>query len=238
MTADHPLDRPVWAALTSRQSGLALGNAHAVRIDAAYGLFAAAANPSPASLAALAAILPDDGQVGMVEAADWPQVPGVVNQPPVGVTQMIAGALTTVPPDGFAIVDLTEDDAAEMFALARLTQPGPFFEHTHRLGDFVGVKVGGVKVGGVRAGGRIAAMAGERLKLPGFTEVSAVCTHPDHRGHGYAQALMGVVAGRIEARGETPFLHVYPHNVGAIRLYQHLGYRIRAQMKMTVLSRA
>ena len=228
MPADHPLDRPVWNALTTRQSGLALGNGHAVRIDAAYGLFAAAADPSPASLAALAAILPDEGQVGMVEAADWPPVPGVVNQPPLGVTQLIAGALTTVPPDGFEIVDLTEDDAAEMFGLARLTQPGPFFERTHRLGDFVGVRVGG----------RIAAMAGERLKLPGFTEVSAVCTHPDHRGHGYAQALMGVVAGRIEARGETPFLHVYPHNVGAIRIYQHLGYRIRAQMKMTVLSRA
>jgi len=228
MTADHPLDRPVWNALTTRQSGLALGNSHAVRIDPAYGLFAAAADPSPANLAALAAILPEEGQVGMVEAADWPQVPGVVNQPPVGVTQMIAGDLTTVPAKGFEIVDLTEEDAAEMFALARLTQPGPFFERTHRLGDFVGVKVAG----------QLAAMAGERLKLPGFTEVSAVCTHPDHRGHGYAAALMGVVAGRIEARDETPFLHVYPHNTGAITIYERLGYRIRAQMKMTVLSRA
>lgn len=228
MTLDHPLDRPVWGALTTRQSGLAVGDAHAVRIDRTYGLFAAAADPSPANLVALAAIVLGEGQLGMVEAADWPAIPGVVNQPPIGVTQMVAGALMTVRPDGFEIVDLTEANAAEMFALARLTQPGPFFQRTHQLGDFVGVKIGG----------RLAAMAGERLKLPGFTEVSAVCTHPDHRGHGYAAALMGVVAGRIEARGETPFLHVYPHNTGAIRIYEHLGYRIRAQMKMTVLSHA
>lgn len=228
MTADHPLDRPVWAALTTRQSGLAIGNAQAVRIDPAYGVFAAAADPSPASLAALAAILPDEGEVGMVEAAEWPQVPGVVNSAPIAVTQMVAGDLTSVPAKGFEIVDLTEDDAAEMFALVRLTQPGPFFERTHRLGDFVGVRVGG----------RIVAMAGERLKLPGFTEVSAVCTHPDHRGHGYAAALTSFVAGRIEVRGETPFLHVYPGNAGAIRIYQQLGYRIRTEMKLTLLKRA
>ena len=228
MNTEHPLDRPVWNALTTRQSGLAIGDGKAVRIDAAYGFFAAAADHSPTNLAALAALVPEAGQVGMVEAADWPQVPGVTNAAPIGVTQMVAGVLTHVAAKGFEIVDLTEGDAAEMFALARLTQPGPFFERTHRLGDFVGVRVGG----------RIAAMAGERLKLPGFTEVSAVCTHPDHRGHGYAAALMGVVAGRIEARGETPFLHVYPHNTGAIGIYERLGYRIRTQMKMTVLSRA
>lgn len=228
MNTEHPLDRPVWNALTTRQSGLAIGNARAVRLDAAYGLFAAAADRAPASLAALAEIVPPEGQVGMVESTDWPAIPGVVNAAPVGVTQMLAGDLTFASPDGYEIVDLVEDDAAEMFALARLTQPGPFFERTHRLGDFVGVKVDGA----------LAAMAGERLKLPGFTEISAVCTHPDHRGHGYAAALMSVVAARIEARGETPFLHVYPDNDGAIRIYERIGYRIRAQMRLTLLSRA
>jgi predicted GNAT family acetyltransferase len=114
-----------------------------------------------------------------------------------------------------------------MFALANLTRPGPFCERTHRLGDFVGVKVDG----------QLVAMAGERLRLPGFTEVSGVCTHPDHRGHGYAAALMSVVAGRIQGWGETPFLHVYAHNTGAIRLYEALGYRVRRVMKMTVLTR-
>src|SRR5689334_3329394 len=206
MPADHPLDRPVWGALTTRQAALALGNAAAVRIDPAYGLFAAAADPSPRSLAALAAILPDDGEVAMVEAEDWPAIPGAIAQPPAAVTQMVAGRdLKLVAPDGYQIVDLSDFDAAEMLALATLTRPGPFFERTHRLGDFVGVRVDG----------QLVAMAGERLRLPGFTEVSGVCTHPDHRGHGYAAALMSVVARRIQDWGETPFLHVYAHNTAA-----------------------
>ena len=225
--ADHPLDRPVWAALTTRQSGLALGNSRAVRIDPDYGLFIAAADQSPASLAALAAILPAEGAVAMVEAHDWPPIPGARAEPPAAVCQMVAGELKSVAPAGFEIVDLVESDAAEMFDLARLTQPGPFYGRTHRLGDFVGVKTDG----------RLVAMAGERLRLPGFTEVSGVCTHPDHRGHGYAAALMSVVAGRIEDRGETPFLHVFAHNTGAIRIYEALGYAVRCEMKMTVLHR-
>ncbi|WP_293677328.1 GNAT family N-acetyltransferase [uncultured Phenylobacterium sp.] len=228
MTADHPLDRPVWASLTTRQSGLALGNARAVRLDPDYGVFVAAADDSAPNLAALGALVRAEGEAGMVEAGDWPAIHGVIAQPPVTLCQMVAGDLKGVAPGGFDVVDLTAQDGSEMFDLARLTQPGPFFGRTHRLGDFVGV----------RQGGRLVAMAGERMKLPGFTEVSAVCTHPDHRGHGYAAALTAVVSGRIEARGETPFLHVYPHNLGAIRLYEQLGYAIRREMKFTLLSPA
>lgn len=225
---DHPLDRPVWTALTTRQSARAIGEGRAVRIDPAYGLFAAAADKQPESLAALAEITPAGLQVGLVEAEAWPSVPGFVSEPPVPVTQMLAGdSLVLTPPGGYAIVDLGDADGPEMLALATLTKPGPFFERTHQLGDFVGVKVGG----------QLAAMAGERLRLPGLTEVSAVCTHPDHRGHGYAAALMSVVAGRILARGERPFLHVYPHNTPAIRIYEQLGYRVRAQMNLTLMTR-
>jgi predicted GNAT family acetyltransferase len=227
MAAHHPLDRPVWAALTTRQSGLALGNSRAVRLDPDYGLFIAAADTTPPSLAALAALVLAEGEAAMVEAEDWPAIHGVNAEPAVAICQMLAGELKIVVPDGFEVIDLSGQDAAEMFDLARLTQPGPFYSRTHRLGDFVGV----------RHRERLVAMAGERMRLPGFTEVSAVCTHPEHRGHGYAAALMSVVGGRIEARGETPFLHVYPHNTGAIRLYEQLGYAIRCEMKMTVLGR-
>jgi predicted GNAT family acetyltransferase len=80
-------------------------------------------------------------------------------------------------------------------------------------------------------------MTGERMKPDGFTEVSAVCTHPDHRGHGYAAALTYAVAARILARGETPFLHVFPHNVGAIAVYQSLGFALRRTMTLTVLTK-
>ena len=79
---------------------------------------------------------------------------------------------------------------------------------------------------GVKEGGRLIAMAGERMKPQGYTEVSGVCTDPNHRGRGYAGALMRVVANRILARGETPFLHSYAHNTGAIGLYSSLGFKV------------
>jgi predicted GNAT family acetyltransferase len=128
----------------------------------------------------------------------------------------------------YEIVPLTDADAPQMLALATLTQPGPFFAHTHRLGSFFGIKRDRTLV----------AMAGERMKLPGFTEVSGVCTHPDHRGHGYGEALSRLVAGLILDRGETPFLHAYAHNEGAISLYRRLGFTLRARMQMNVLGPA
>lgn len=141
---------------------------------------------------------------------------------------MVAEGLTPAETSGLAIAPLTEADAPQMLALATLTRPGPFFARTHKLGDFVGVK----------QEGRLVAMAGERMKPTGFTEVSGVCTDPDHRGLGYAGALMRVVAARILERGETPFLHTYASNTGAIGLYQSLGFALRREMTMTVLARA
>ena len=81
-------------------------------------------------------------------------------------------------------------------------------------------------------------MAGERMKPTGYTEVSGVCTDPDRRGRGYAGALMRVVANRIVARGETPFLHAYAANTGAIGLYETLGFKRRREFAMTALRRA
>src|SRR6185437_12341711 len=102
-----------------------------------------------------------------------------------------------------------DEDGPQMLKLAALTEPGPFFERTHQLGDFIGVK----------EDGRLIAMAGERMRPDAFTEISGVCTHPDFRGRGYAAALTMEVAARIRARGDTPFLHVYAANAAAIRLY-------------------
>jgi predicted GNAT family acetyltransferase len=139
------------------------------------------------------------------------------------IHQMTAPRIAAPEPDP-AIMPLGDGDAAEMQALAELTQPGPFYARTHTLGDFVGV----------REKGRLIAMAGERLRVPGFTEISAVCTHPDARGRGLAAKLMRVVAARIVARGEALFLHVYPHNKAAIAVYQRLGFRHRADVQLTV----
>jgi predicted GNAT family acetyltransferase len=143
------------------------------------------------------------------------------------VWQMAAERLTSADAAEFEIVPLTEADAPQMLALATLTEPGPFFARTHQLGDFVGVK----------EGDRLMAMAGERMKPTGFTEVSGVCTQPEARGRGYAGALTRAVVENILARGEQPFLHVYAHNTGAIALYEALGFALRREMSMTVLTR-
>jgi len=122
-------------------------------------------------------------------------------------------------------IRLTQSDVPEMMALTKLTKPGPFGARTHEMGDYFGI----------RNAGALAAMAGERLRLPGYTEISAVCTHPDHLGHGYASALMGELMNRICSRGELPFLHVRTENVRAIQVYQRLGFTKRASLHYVVL---
>ena len=170
MQPDHPLDRPVWSALTTRQAGLAQGDARAARFAPDHGLFAAAADTSPASLASLASLVPAHGELALVEVGRAAaSIPGTAVVSRAVVWQMIAENLTVAEAPAFAITPLTEADAPRMVALATLTQPGPFHARTHQLGDFVGVK----------AEGRLVAMAGERMKPAGFTEVSGVCTQPE-----------------------------------------------------------
>lgn len=226
MATPHPLDRPVWHALATRQAKLARGDALARGFAPDYGPLAAAADPSPASLSALAALIPPGGELWLLEAKEMPPPDGTIVTSRAACHQMVAPSFEAATPP-FAVAPLGEADAAEMHALATLTQPGPFAEHTHRLGGFIGV----------RQGGRLVAMAGERLKPPGLAEVSGVCTHPDHRGQGYAAGLMKQVMAGIAARGEVPFLHVYAANTGAVALYETLGFAIRATLTKTVIAR-
>lgn len=224
----HPLDRPIWSALTSaRQAPLAVGAGGALRLAPGYGVFAASIDQSPESLAAIAALDQPEGVLATVEAEQAPVPPGLTVVKAAVLSQMVLVDLSPAKTRDIAVELLTEADAPAMLALATLTEPGPFFDQTHQLGDFFGVK----------QGGRLLAMAGERLKPDGFTEVSGVCAHPDARGRGYAGALMRAVIERILARGETAFLHSYADNAGAIALYHSLGFTIRAPMQMRMLSK-
>lgn len=223
----HPLDRPVWSALTGRQSALSLQHGAALRFAPQYGLFAATPDASASSHADLAALVQAQGDVALVEAEPPPPIAGLTVRSQALCWQMVAETPNPVGEPAFAFAPLTAADAPQMLELATMTAPGPFFVRTHELGRFVGVKVGG----------QLVAMAGERMQPPGFTEVSGVCTHPDHRGRGYAAGLMLEVAARIRARGEVPFLHSYAHNTGAIALYQALGFEFRCELVMTTLTR-
>jgi predicted GNAT family acetyltransferase len=221
----HPLDRPVWSALTTRQSHLAQGDRRAaLRFPPEMEPFGATPDNTPEQLSALGALTANDSGVAMVERFAIAPPPGLIAMIEEPVHQMTAARIGD-PSHDLDIIPLGEGDAPQMRALAELTQPGPFHARTHELGDFVGI----------REGGRLIAMTGERLRVPGFTEISAVCTHPDARGRGLAAILMRVVAAKIVARGEQLFLHVYPQNKGAISVYEKLGFRHRADVRLTVL---
>jgi predicted GNAT family acetyltransferase len=221
----HVLDRPVWNALMTRQAHLALGDPRlALRYPADIEPFGATPANTPEQLSALGEMTPRDGGVALVETHAIVPPPGLIAMIEQPVRQMIAARIPA-PQDVADIITLGDDDAAEMLALAELTQPGPFHARTHQLGEFVGI----------RENGKLIAMAGERMRVPGFTEISAVCTHPDARGRGLAAKLMRIVAAKIVARDEQLFLHVYPHNSGAISVYEKLGFRHRADVRLTVL---
>jgi len=131
-------------------------------------------------------------------------------------------------PIALAAQPLGNADAPDMVALVALTEPGPFAQRTVELGSYFGI----------RDGGRLIAMAGERLKPPGWVEVSGVCTHPDGRGRGYALGLVARVTNDIFARGERAFLYVAvgsPSEQSATRVYERLGFRFRREMYVHVL---
>jgi predicted GNAT family acetyltransferase len=222
----HPLDRPIWNALRTRQRTVAIGGDKALRMLANYGHFAAAADGSTESRAALSVLVPANDLTWILEVADGQPPPGTIVKSHGPAIQMVAANVDPPLPD-FDFVELTEADVTGMRELAHLAQPGPFLACTHRLGDFIGVKQDNCLV----------AMAGERLKLDGFTEISAVCTLPDQRGQGLAGNLVRVLANRITTRGDTPFLHAYGGNKSAIALYKKLGFAVRRRMSLMVLAK-
>lgn len=223
----HVLDRPVWESLASRQASLSVGGGLAKRYQRDVNVFASARDDSLAALDALAALLEPGERVYVL------QVPEIAVPSALSVTHMPLGVqmVATRPIDAEAaddIVTLGDADAHEMLALAQLTQPGPFLARTHVMGTFRGIRIHG----------RLAAMAGERMRMPGYTELSGVCTHPDFRGRGLARRLSSIVCAGIDARGETPILHAWKDNHPAIALYEQLGFRLRADVNVAVLERA
>lgn len=221
MSASHPLDRAVHNALTSRQAPLAIREGGVLRFDPAYATFAAAGPDATAE--DWTTLARTTGPVSLFETD--PVIPaGLVEVSRIDCLQMTATALSA-DSRRIAFEALTDADGAEMLALAALTQPGPFFSKTHLLGPFIGIRREGVLV----------AMAGERLSLDGFSEVSGVCTHPDHRGHGYAGVLMRAVGQRILDRGDTVFLHARIGHAATIAFYETLGFRPRTTPSYVVM---
>lgn len=213
--------------LTGRQAHLAEGDARAVRIDRGYGVFGVAADTGAEAQAALAALVPDEGEIWIVEGEPWPLPPGTREVKRAVLAQMVAEGAPPRREGEPIILPLGEPDAAEMAALAEHAKPGPWGPKTHRYGPFYGL----------HKNGRLLAMAGQRILVPGMAEVSGVSTWADCRGRGYARTLIGHVMREMAARGETPFLHSYADNAGAIALYESLGFRIRREVHVLAIAK-
>ena len=221
----HELDRPVWASLSTFHLGMAEGDAFAMRYLPDVNLFASARDDGAESQAGLAALVRPGEHIYLL------QVPAIAVPPGLRAVRVAAGVqmVATRPVAGGddEIVLLGDADAPEMLALALLTEPGPFFTRTHQMGRFLGI----------HRQGRLAAMAGERMRFAGHTEVSGVCTHPDFRGQGLARRLSAAVTAVIQQRGDQAFLHAWSTNTPAITLYRSLGFELRAEVNVAVLER-
>jgi predicted GNAT family acetyltransferase len=225
----HPLDNVIWQALTTRQAGFAESSGSARRFIPEVGPLAGFRDPSPESYDALAKLLETQGTVALFLDVPYQDRRGwnlVAKDPLLQMVWETGDLAPKAGTDGeLELVELNAKHSCEMIELAELTKPGPFDKRTHELGTYLGIF----------RDGKLLAMAGERLKVPSYTEVSAVCTHPDHTGHGYARVLMMEVMRRIRERGETPFLHVRKNNGRAIELYRRLGFSKRQILHLAVL---
>lgn len=217
------LDNPVWSALSTTHAPFALGDNLAKMYPVDVAPFAATLDQSAASYDSLARLLGPGGTAAL-PLSPTPNLPTgwtIVFQ--VNSAQMVWTGSSSLPVK-HGVEDLNISQVDEMLALVELTKPGPFFRRTPELGSYLGI----------RDASQLVAMAGERLKPLGHTEISAVCTHPEYRGHGYASSLVSALIQKITERGETPFLHVRTENIGAIRVYEKLGFKTRRIINITL----
>ncbi|MBY0277892.1 GNAT family N-acetyltransferase [Candidatus Binatia bacterium] len=249
----EPLDNAVWYALTGPLARFAVGAPPALRFDDELAPFGALPDaPDPAAWDALRTLAGAGGMAVLFRTpvevpAGWEvlarmpcdqmlyaraEPPVLTGRPASAPPSELTGGPSATPPRpddaadaSVAALDLGDDDAAEMQALVAATRPGPFATRTHRLGRYIGV----------RDRGRLVAMAGERLRVAGATEISAVCTEPAYQRRGLAAALVTRLVADCLARGERAFLHVADDNHGARRVYAALGFRVRARVDALIL---
>lgn len=118
------------------------------------------------------------------------------------------------------IIALSNQHTDALFQLVTLVQPGYLKKKTALLGNYFGIF----------KNGQLISVTGERMKMNDFVEVSAIVTHPDHTGLGYAKQLIAHTINNIFNQSKTPYLHVAETNIGAIRLYEKLGFSTRRKM--------
>lgn len=220
------LDNPIWSSLATDQSRFARGNALARRYPAEVAPFAAVDATHASAADSLAKIVEPDDCIYLVGVAPplderWTVLSSS------NIVQMVWNPWATASADAADILTLGTQDTDDMVALTTAVFPGFFRARTPDMGDYFGIRRDGV----------LAAMAGERMRMAGHQEISAVCTHPSFTGRGYAARLVSFATSRILACGTTPFLHVGEANVRARELYLRVGFLERALLPMWYVRR-
>jgi ribosomal protein S18 acetylase RimI-like enzyme len=223
----HALDNPFWSSLTTRHAHLAQGGTLARRYPVAISPIAGLSGAERENVAALQALVEVGDDIGLA----GPFVPILPENWETlhesRLTQMIRTDRSMLPEGDADAAILGAADVADMLALVELTKPGPFRPQTISLGTYFGLRVGR----------RLVAMAGERLWIGEFREVSAVCAHPDVQGRGYARTLVARVVNGMLRSSQTPILHVESANKRAIDLYLALGFIRRAEFPLLAAKR-
>lgn len=216
--SQHTLDNPIWSALATRHGHLGQGGSCARRYHPEIAPFAAVVSDTTRAWQELHALLQPGEQARLMTPEPIEPVEGLQAEGVGILHQMVAASrLPDDTHDDAAVVRLGPLDAEDMLDLATMTQPGPFARRTHETGNYIGI----------RERGRLIAMAGERMRIDGYVEISAVCVHDEYRGKGLAGRLVSILRRDIEARGDTAFLHVRSDNQNAIGLYERLGFVLR-----------
>lgn len=222
----HPLDNHLWNALNGplAAQSRAVGQVRLLSPD--IGSVAAMEAVSPSNARELASAIPFGSEMLLIAPVPLEKSNELEVLSVKPVLQMVAER----PVRFDSAISTTRLDAAhfsQMLALVDIARPGPLGPRAMELGDFHGIF----------EGGELVALAGERLRLAGYTEVATVCTHPAYRGKGYAKAVVSAVAQGIVGRGSMPFLGVDDTNAAAIRLYEQLGFAYRSTFYLSFVRR-
>jgi ribosomal protein S18 acetylase RimI-like enzyme len=221
------LDNPIWHSLNTIHAYLAAGTPLAKRYPAGVTSFVGTVDHSEAAINDLSQIFPAGANVRLLQAQVPSGLPGWKLQYHDELVQMICERLVPELEPTLPMVALTAVDVPDMLGLVELTKPGPFSPQTIEMGRYVGF----------RQESRLVAMAGERFAVPGYREISAVCTHPYHQGRGYARQLISYLVNDNLQRGNFPFLHVRAQNTRAYALYETLNFRARCRMGLSIFNR-
>lgn len=214
------LDRPIWGSLSTCLAPISERMGTARALPRQFGPLAAAASPD--EFRDFMLLISQRKEPLLTFEANTPLDQRLcVPEDQVGGVQMI-GHLPEKPKYSFKVTELRDTHAKQILALAKCTRPGPFASQTHLLGDFIGIF----------EGSELIAMAGQRLRIPGFTEISAVCVDQSYRGRGIGAELVRQMSKRILDSGHVPFLHAYESNAAAISLYEGLGFKQRARLQV------